>query len=182
MQVDQEELSLYQAFGNYATESLFWQLIYLESAIFNTPLRQDAKNKLMNMSKMYETIMTGIYPMGECRELVTAITNSNRLFVVYVEQLTQGNGRCTATKQQWRENGRQIAQMLCKINPYWQATEWTAMISHECDLLDTIATNMQTKNYAIFGNIAPVCRRLAIDMSSYMSSGIVRQRQDSWTY
>ena len=35
--MNQEELQLYEAFGYYATEELFWSLVYLNNAAFHTP-------------------------------------------------------------------------------------------------------------------------------------------------
>lgn len=176
--MNQEQLALYQAIGNYATEQLFWSLVLINNAAFNTPLRHDAKNKLMSMGKVYDTIISSIYPNGEGKELVAAMMNNNRLFIAYIEHLMQGSGQAHQYKLQWKDSGRQIAQILCKMNPYWRAMEWTAMIGHEADLLDTIATNMQAKNYATFVNMAPICQHLAIDMSQYMCSGICKQKPE----
>lgn len=175
--MDQDALRLYQAMGNYATENLFWSLVFLNNVCFNTPLKHDSKNKLLGMNRMYDTIITSIYPTGEGKDLVVAMANNNRLFIAYIEHLMQGSSQAVQLKQQWKENGRRIAQLLCNMNPHWQAMEWNAMIGHEADLLDTIATNMQTKNYATFANMAPICQRLALDMSQYMCSGILKQRQ-----
>ena len=61
--VNQEELQLYEAFGYYATEELFWSLVYLNNAAFHTPLKEDSKNKLISLNKTYATIISGIYPM-----------------------------------------------------------------------------------------------------------------------
>jgi hypothetical protein len=52
------------------------------------------------------------------------------------------------------------------------------MIDHELDLLETITTNMMTRNYTTFVSVAPICRRLAMDMSQYLCTGIEKQRKD----
>ena len=180
--MDQEELALYQTMGNYATENLFWSLIYLNNTAFNTPLRNDAKTKLLGMNKMYDTIISSVYPSGEGDELIAAMANNNRLFISYIDHLMQGSNQASVFQQQWKENGCKIAQILGKMNPYWRTMEWTAMINHEAALLDTIASSMQAKNYGTFANTAPICRRLAIDMSNYMCSGITKQQQSTWEY
>ena len=77
--VNQEELQLYEAFGYYATEELFWSLVYLNNAAFHTPLKEDSKNKLISLNKTYATIISGIYQMDKCHDLVTAMANHNQL-------------------------------------------------------------------------------------------------------
>ena len=175
--INQDDMRIYMAIGNFATENLFWQLIYLNNAAFHTPIQSGAKEKLMSMGRTYDTIISSFYPSGEAKALVSAMANNNRLFVSYVDCVMQGGSQTNMLKQQWKENGQKIATLLCRLNSYWQATEWTAMINHECDLLDTIASSMHAKNYAAFFNTAPICKRLAIDMSSYMSGGLAKQLQ-----
>lgn len=173
--MNQDELAIYLAVTNFATENLFWQLVYLNNAVFQTPLKIEAKEKLLGMKKMCGTIISSFYPSGEGGELVEAMAKNNRLFVAYADSVMQGSSRSGILKRQWRENGQQIAHLLCRMNPYWRTAEWTAMINHEADLLDKIATSLHARNYTVFVDIAPICRRLAIDMSNYMSSGLAKQ-------
>lgn len=63
------------------------------------------------------------------------------------------------------------------MNPYWKVAEWSAMIGHEADLLESIATSLKIKNYTTFVNIVPICHRLAVDMCQYMCTGIANQGQ-----
>lgn len=169
-----DEQMLSDVFTSYAIDNLFWSLIYLDSAIFATPLMDGAKNKLLSLNQTYKTILTSIYPLDWCKELILAMDEYNQLFVIYVERLIQGSNQIENVKQKWKENGQRIATLLSEMNPYWKSAEWSAMINHETDLLETIAINMKTRNYATFINVAPICRRLAIDMSNYMCSGIIK--------
>lgn len=178
--MDQEELSLYEAFGNYAIDNLFWSLVYLNNASFNTPMKEECKNKLLSLNKTYELIIMSIYPAEKGKNLIEAMANNNRLFISYIEHLLEGSNQTGAFKQRWKENGMQIAMLLNKLNPHWKVPEWSAMIQHETDLLETIATNLRAKNYTTFVNTAPICRRLAVDMSKYMSSGVILQQGDTW--
>ena len=43
--------------------------------------------------------------------------------------------------------------------------------------MEAIAVNMKDRNYTAFVNTAPVCRRLAMDMSKYMCAGILEQEK-----
>ncbi|MCI8554241.1 MAG: hypothetical protein HFJ80_04770 [Clostridiales bacterium] len=173
----QDELLLYETFGNYATENLFWSLSFLNNAVFRTPMQAELKNKLFSMNKTYETIILSIYP-EEGKHLVAAMAASNRLFVSYIEHLLQGDGQAAVYQERWRENGQRIAALLNQMNAYWKINEWSAMIRHEADLLEMIAMNMKDDHYTAFVSTAPLCRRLAIDMSKYMCSGITRQKLD----
>jgi hypothetical protein len=78
-------------------------------------------------------------------------------------------------RQRWKESGQRLAQLLAQLNPYWRVAEWTAMINHETDLLDAIVTGMKRRNYSAFVDTAPVCRRLAFDMSKYLYGGVEKQ-------
>ena len=178
--MDQEELALYEALETFAVDNLFWSLTFVNNAVFNTPLKEDTKNKLLSLSKNYTTILTSIYPMDKCNDLTTAMANNNQLFIAYIEHFLRGDSQANTYKQKWKDNGLQIAALLNKLNPYWKTMEWSAMIGHETDLLETIVSNLKSKNYMTFINTAPICRRLAVDMSKYMCTGITKQQQDNW--
>lgn len=180
--MNEDELRLYQAFSSYATENLFWQLTYLNNALFDTPLRTPSREKLESMINTYAAIISSIYPTKDGQNLISAIQNNNHLFICFVDHLLAGSSHTESIDHQWKENGRQTAQLLCKMNPYWRITEWTVMIGHECDLLETIAENMLAGNYNTFTSIAPVCQRLALDMCSYMSSGVMKQQHTARNY
>ncbi|MCB6364804.1 hypothetical protein LI291_01160 [Intestinibacillus massiliensis] len=175
--MSEQELMLYQAFENFMTENLFWRLLYLNNASFGTPLSSYTKNKLMSMDKPFENIISKIYPAKEGNELVVAVAQYNRLFIAYVDCLVSNCPEAGKLKREWEEGGQRIARILCKINPYWHKTEWSAMIKHETQLLNSIASNLQTRDYAAFVNTAPICRRLVIDMAAYLSAGILKQRE-----
>lgn len=179
--MDEREFLLYQAMVSYAMENIFWQLVFLNNALFDTPLGTDAKSKLEAMSKRYATIITNIYPAADCQGLIDAMTNSNALFASYIEHLLANSEQTACIKKEWLDNAQCTTQALCEINPYWKSTEWNAMLRHQNDLLESIVTNMLDKNYIAFANMAPICQRLAMDMSDYMCSGIVQQMKNSWT-
>ena len=176
--MDEDMMRLYEAFSNYATDNLFWSLVDLNNAVFHTPLKEDAKNKLISLNKTYGTILSSIYPLDKSRDLITAMGNNNQLFIIYVENLMRDSDQTNAVKQKWKENGQQIAQILHRLNPYWRVPEWAAMIQHETDLLEAIATSLKAQNYTTFINTSPICHRLALDMSKYMCAGIVQHGQE----
>lgn len=179
--MEQEEgMALYEAFANYAIDNLFWHLAYLNNAAFNTPLRTDIQRKLLSLNKAYETIIVDVYPTEIGRQLIHAMGMNNQLFINYVNHLLQNSNQTQIIRQRWLENGQQIAQLLSELNPYWRVAEWSAMIRHETDLLQTIAINLKDKEYRTFIYTAPICRRLAIDMSKYMTTGIAKQQQETW--
>jgi hypothetical protein len=168
----QEEELLFESFAGYALDNLFWSLIYADSAVFETPLLAPSRQKLLDLYQSYQTVITGIYPPERCGALVEAMRENNRLFTVYVELLVQGSDQAAMARQRWKESGQRLAWLLSELNPYWRVAEWTAMINHETDLLDTIVTGMKGRNYDAFVNMAPVCRRLAFDMSKYLYTGV----------
>lgn len=172
---EEEKLLLQQALDSFAVDNLLWSIVYLNNAIFNTPLKIDAQKKLLSMGKECKSIIMNIYPTENGKELVSAIEEYDRLFILYVNQLIHGSSQAPLIKERWKELGDGIAQLLSQINPHWNAMEWRAMINHESDLLDTLACGLHSKNYEIFFNTAPICRRLAFDMSSYMCNGIAKQ-------
>ena len=173
--VNQEELQLYEAFGYYATEELFWSLVYLNNAAFHTPLKEDSKNKLISLNKTYATIISGIYPMDKCHDLVTAMANHNQLFVQYVETLMQGDSQTNVIRQKWKENGLKIANILNRMNPYWKVAEWSAMIGQFRQMLGQIVTQSLEGDTSALPVMAPLAKRLADDMSAYLAKGFVEK-------
>lgn len=178
--MDQEMLSLYEAFENYTTDNLFWSLLFLNNANFQTPLKTDAQKKLLSMSQSFQNIMGSLYPPEQTRELTASLSSSNQWFISYVDSLLQDSSETSIIKSRWQENGRQTAALLSQLNPYWKPLEWSAMINYESDLLETLALKLKEQNYGAFINTVPICRRLAIDMSKYMCSGVAQQKKGSW--
>jgi len=78
-----------------------------------------------------------------------------------------------AIKLKWQESNSKIAYYLNDINPYWKFSEWNGMLSQSIDLLEILTTNLKKRNYAVFTNTIPICRRLALDMADYITAGIV---------
>lgn len=177
--MDHDEQLLYEAFSNYASDSLFWSLIFLNNAVFGTPFLEESRQKFLSLSQMYETIMFSIYPAGQCTGLIEAMKGRGGCFANYVDCLLEDSPDTQTALEQWRQNGQEIALMLSKLNPYWKPAEWSALVSHEAELMETIAVNMKDQNYAAFVSTAPVCRRLAMDMSKYMCTGILAQRKEA---
>lgn len=177
--MDQDEQLLYEAFSNYASDSLFWSLIFLNNAVFGTPFLEESRQKFLSLGQMYETIIFSIYPAGQCTGLIEAMKGRGGCFANYVDCLLEDSPDTQTALEQWRQNGQEIALMLSKLNPYWKPAEWSALVSHEAELMETIAVNMKDQNYAAFVSTAPVCRRLAMDMSKYMCTGILAQRKEA---
>lgn len=176
--MDEKQLQLYSAFGNFATENLFWSIFYLNSMAFGTPLRHELRTKLLNFYKMYESIICSVYDTETSKELVAEMARNNSLFVSYVDTFMRNSYKSSTVYSQWEESGSKIAHLLCSMNAHWQAAEWSAMIAHQQDLLDAMVHDYKQQNYTSLLKTVPVCRRLAIEMAQYMSSGIVKQWDD----
>ena len=43
----QDELELYQDYGNFAVDNLFWSLTFLNAVLFQTPNASEVKEKLL---------------------------------------------------------------------------------------------------------------------------------------
>lgn len=177
--MDQDEQLLYEAFTNYASDGFFWSLVFLNNAVFDTAFAAESRKKLLSISQMYETIMLSIYPSAQCSGLVDAMKNQNQLFANYVDCLLKDSPDTQKALEQWQQNGQTVSLMLSKLNPYWQSAEWSAMMGHEAELMEAIAVNMKAQNYSAFVNTAPLCRRLAMDMSKYMSRGVIEQHKST---
>ena len=175
--MDQDEQLLQEAFGDYAEDGLFWSLVYLNNAVFGTDFRTECRKKLLGLSQGYETIMLSLYPAASCSGLITAMKERNQVFADYVDCLLSGSPDTDKILERWQQNGQQISMCLSKLNPYWKSNEWSAMVSHEAELMQAITRNMKDRNYGAFMNVVPICRRLAMDMSQYMCSGVVEQRK-----
>lgn len=177
--MNQDEQLLYEAFTNYASDGFFWSLVFLNNAVFDTAFADESRKKLLSISQAYETIMLSLYPSSQCSGLIDAMKNQNQLFANYVDCLLKDSPDLQKALEQWQQNGQSVAMMLSKLNPYWKAAEWSALMAHEAELMEAIAKNMKDQNYSAFVNTAPFCRRLAMDMSKYMCSGVIEQRKNS---
>ena len=109
--MDQDEQLLYEAFTNYANDSLFWSLIFLNNAVFGTAFLEDSRQKLMSLGQMYETIMLSVYPAGQCSGLIEAMKGRSGCFVHYVDCLLEDSPETETALEQWRQNGQSIALM-----------------------------------------------------------------------
>lgn len=169
-----DALDIYKAFGDLAADTLFWKLIFLNSALFGTPNRQDVKQKLLSQSRAGEALIHTYYTLPAADRLIELADVHNRLFVIYVERSAARRPALReSTHRQWEENGRRIARLLPQLNPFWKQPEWNAMIAHQIQLLTTIAQGTLEGQYAVFTTTAPLCQRLAADMADYMAAGVI---------
>ena len=54
----QDELELYQDYGNFAVDNLFWSLTFLNAVLFQTPNASEVKEKLLAQKRPYEGLIT----------------------------------------------------------------------------------------------------------------------------
>jgi hypothetical protein len=174
---NEDRLLLFDTLTGCTMDNLFWSLLYVNSAIFATPLAEESKTKLLRLHESDRAVLRSLYPASACEDLTAAMEENRQFFVGYVETLVQGNGQAPVMKERWRESGRRLARRLSQMNPYWRLGEWTAMIDHEMDLLETMTTSLMARNYHAFVSVAPVCRRLAMDMSNYLYVGVEKQEE-----
>lgn len=170
----QDSFKLYQAIVGYMTDNLFWRLTYLNAALFHSPNKEDIKKKLLSMYKKLEAILSYFYHSSPAmQELVRRMDNDNRLFVVYIDRCPSKNPAAREqTQRQWIENGNQIARLLSQLNTQWKQPEWTGMISQSIQMLSLIANQTIQGNYNCLIQNTPLCERLGVDMSEYMTKGI----------
>lgn len=172
----QEELALYETFSGCGTDTLFWSMMYLNNAVFQTPFEPNAQKMLMNSGQGYASAISRLYPSQAGRELINALSNNNQWFITYMSCLLGDSGQLGFVRDKWMDNGRKIAGLFNQVNPFWRQAEWSAMLNHQAELLARIAASMKEKDYAGVTGLTPLCRQLVQDMSKYMCSGIEQQR------
>mgnify|MGYP000848450667 FL=1 len=172
----QDELELYQDYGNFAVDNLFWSLTFLNAVLFQTPNASEVKEKLLAQKRPYEGLITAYYPGPEGQRQVSLLDENNRLFIIYAQRCRHRDPAAVESAQRkWAENGAQMARHLSQMNPHWKQLEWSAMISHQTQLITSIARATCQGQYDAFVNTAPLCKNVAIDMAAYMASGIAKR-------
>ena len=56
----QDELELYQDYGNFAVDNLFWSLTFLNAVLFQTPNASEVKEKLLAQKRPYEGLILSV--------------------------------------------------------------------------------------------------------------------------
>ena len=82
----QDELELYQDYGNFAVDNLFWSLTFLNAVLFQTPNASEVKEKLLAQKRPYEGLITAYYPGPEGQRQVSLLDENNRLFIIYAQR------------------------------------------------------------------------------------------------
>ena len=82
----QDELELYQDYGNFAVDNLFWSLTFLNAVLFQTPNASEVKEKLLAQKRPYEGLITAYYPGPEGQRQVGLLDENNRLFIIYAQR------------------------------------------------------------------------------------------------
>lgn len=177
MYTTQDQFEVYEAFGNYATDHLFWSLVYLNAALFHCPNREAVRRKLLLLPEQHERLITYFYNTAEGVSVASAMQRASRAFIRYIDALADGKpGGCADCEAQWREAIDTIAANLALLNPDWRRDIWKTMLTQEYDMLLRIAKATQAGKYEAFPQDTPLCARLARDMSQYLASGIVKQK------
>lgn len=174
--IHQDTMDLYRACGNTAMDTLFWCLLYINSSLCRAANRQAIKEALLEQSKAYETLLGSFYPNPVGQDLIRRLDLQNRYFLVFVERgLSKNQSGQEQAHRQWMENGRQIARLFARLNPYWKEPEWSAMIGQWIHMLSRILRQSAAGDTDAFPQLAPLTRRLALDMSDYMAKGLVEK-------
>jgi hypothetical protein len=161
------------ALEGFGVENLFWRISYLTNMAFHTPLCRDLRSKLLRFYKVYDSILTQVYPGGEAQALAAEMARNNRLFAAYVEEFMGQSHQISAASAAWRESCQQLPALICQLCPSCHLLEWSAMLSQERELLESLAQDLWLREYAILVDTIPMCRRLAVEMAQYLSQGIM---------
>ena len=117
----QDELELYQDYGNFAVDNLFWSLTFLNAVLFQTPNASEVKEKLLAQKRPYEGLITAYYPGPEGQRQVSLLDENNRLFIIYAQRCRHRDPAAVeSARRKWAENGAQMARHLSQMNPHWK--------------------------------------------------------------
>lgn len=169
----EDSLRLYQSVSAGFLDNLYWRLTYLNAAQFHTPNKTNIGNTLLSLYKDWEALVLRFYPSVAGQELVRRMDAANRLYTLYVERRCAGRkAQMEQTRQQWMENGQQMARLFSRLNSHWHQPEWSAMLGQSIQMLEHMAGESLAGNYNVFGEYVPLCQRLAADMSDYIVKGL----------
>lgn len=136
----QDELELYQDYGNFAVDNLFWSLTFLNAVLFQTPNASEVKEKLLAQKRPYEGLITAYYPGPEGQRQVACMTKTTGCSSSTLSAAATGSRRpSNPPGANGRKTAAQVARHLSQMNPHWKQLEWSAMISHQTQLITSIA-------------------------------------------
>ncbi len=174
--IQQDSLELYRTCRDMTADTLFWCLLYINSALCRAPNRQAIRDTLLEQSGEYARLFGWFYPGPTGQDLIRRLDRQNRYFLVYVDRcLTRNPDAGKQAMRQWEENGRQVARLFAQLNAYWKQPEWSAMIGQFRQMLGQIVTQSLEGDTSALPVMAPLAKRLADDMSAYLAKGFVEK-------
>jgi hypothetical protein len=93
-----------------------------------------------------------------------------------VKDAKAGDSNAVAeAEQRWFENASEIAEFLGRINPFWNADDWSAMMNEHLELLRENILNMLSQNYEESINGYDDIEAQALEMADMMAEGLSMQ-------
>lgn len=172
----QDELELYQNYGNFAVDNLFWCLTFMNSVLFQAPNANDIKEKLLAQKRAYEGLITAYYPGPEGQRLVNLVEKQPPVHHLHPALPPQGPWPPVESALAQVDGERHAVRAAPR--PDQPPLEAAGMERDDfprgpADYVHRPATCQG--QYEAFVNTVPLCKNVAIDMAAYMASGIAKR-------
>ena len=174
MYTEQQQRELSRAIYEYTADQLIWRILYLNSAVQNSPGLDVIGDKLLSLPRTFSLSLLNIDRTPAMHNFIQAAEEENRLYVGYADSVFQGKGNQAALRRDWEQNTQKIATLLSQINAFWEKEEWMTLISHQKQLLDLVMLDVKEGKCSTFTQILPMVKRMAMEMSDYLAHGLIQ--------
>lgn len=158
------------------TQHVYWTRFFIISTISELDDLKCVTNRLIENPGDFARVLRNFYGTAKAETFKKLLTEHLKIGGDLVNAAKDGNTEKADTlRKKWYENADDIAEFLCRINPFWNENEWRDMLYSHLELTEKEVGYRLKKEYpkdiANFDTI----ENEAMEMADYMSQGIIKQ-------
>ncbi len=157
-------------------QHVWWTRSFIISVAANLPDLNVVTARLLRNPRDFQAALEPLYGPEIAAEFARLLTDHLTIAAELVQAAKAGDAaRAADAERRWYLNADEIACFLARINPFWSAEEWRAMLHEHLALTKDEAVAYLTGKYEQSIQIFDQIELQALEMADVMTEGIVRQ-------
>lgn len=171
-----KQQQLQESFLRLWTEHVMWTRFFIVSAVFGLSDLDEVEKRLLQNPADFAALLRPLYGTQTAAKFQKLLTEHLIIAGKLVNAAKVGqSAEADEIRKQWYQNADEIAAFLSGINPYWREKAWQTMFYDHLKMTENEAAQILSGKYEASISEFDAIQKQALEMGSYMASGIMRQ-------